>query len=601
VPGSDNRLPAKLRLVLAGYVGIACGFFAGVLACVAAAVVVFFGAYVYDYDYDYVSNLDEALVILVLGSLIPFGLLAADSALEALKTGNRFSGLLRRPSDPRTATVTASTRGGRTLVLDTTPGGYQPLSEVRLALWLKADMLMPGERVTVYGWPDRKEPLLVSSAQRGRVFLGTVTSRSTVPSGPLDEKVSGATLVDWAAWAASTTFSSTGLKSGYDMEEVDAFRSAVRDTFLGGAVFSVSTPPLRSDEVRGKQFSTHRRGYDKTQVDAFLEAAGIRLAAMESADRPVGPLVSGAILAGWADWADSTKFSAGGYTATEVDAFQEAVRDTFLGKSQPPVTADDVRGRQFPSAGEGTAGYDKTQVDAFLDAAGIRLAAMEATDGLEDSGAPRLVIHQVEGLPEEVSRPATRDIQSRQESKKSGRWMIGIGLALTALSIAGPIIASNIASENSGDNSNTSPSPSSSIPGPPEDYKELLSRLPASERSTCRDASSLVSSQLAEAHCSSGWYSLWKTNADGRDWVLASDMKRGDCLHNSLGRKSAYQHWSKNGLSGLLTCFHASDDVCLVEWSIKSLRITGTFRGDDGCYDYKELISKAVRVRDAVK
>ena len=202
---------------------------------------------------------------------------------------------------------------------------------------------------------------------------------------------------------------------------------------------------------------------------------------------------------------------------------------------------------------------------------------------------------------EEVSRPATRDIQSRQESKKSGRWMIGIGLALTALSIAGPIIASNIASENSGDNSNTSPSPSSSIPGPPEDYKELLSRLPASERSTCRDASSLVSSQLAEAHCSSGWYSLWKTNADGRDWVLASDMKRGDCLHNSLGRKSAYQYWSKNGLSGLLTCFHASDDVCLVEWSIKSLRITGTFRGDDGCYDYKELISKAVRVRDAVK
>ena len=229
------------------------------------------------------------------------------------------------------------------------------------------------------------------------------------------------------------------------------------------------------------------------------------------------------------------------------------------------------------------------------------------------TGSKRLVIHQVEGLREEVSRPATRDIQSyewasqwsRQESKKSGRWMIG--LVLTALSIAGPIIAlvkwnsSNIASENSGDNSNTSPSPSSSIPGPPEDYKELLSRLPASERSTCRDASSLVSSQLAEAHCSSGWYSLWKTNADARDWVLASDMKRGDCLHNSLGRKSAYQHWSKNGLSGLLTCFHASDDVCLVEWSIKSLRITGTFRGDDGCYDYKELISKAVRVRDAVK
>ena len=44
--------------------------------------------------------------------------------------------------------------------------------------------------------------------------------------------------------------------------------------------------------------------YDKKQVAAFLDAAGIRLAAMESADRPTGPLVSDAILAGWAEWAD---------------------------------------------------------------------------------------------------------------------------------------------------------------------------------------------------------------------------------------------------------------------------------------------------------
>ena len=66
-------------------------------------------------------------------------------------------------------------------------------------------------------------------------------------------------LVEWAAWAASTTFSSTGLKFGYDKREVDAFRSAVRDTFLG-----VSEPPVRSDDLRGKQFSTHRRGYDKS-------------------------------------------------------------------------------------------------------------------------------------------------------------------------------------------------------------------------------------------------------------------------------------------------------------------------------------------------
>jgi DivIVA domain-containing protein len=144
--------------------------------------------------------------------------------------------------------------------------------------------------------------------------------------------VSGARLVGWAEWAASTTFSSTGLRFGYDKREVDAFRSAVRDTFIG-----VSKSPVRSDDLRGKQFSTHRPGYDTTQVAAFLEAAGIRLAAMESADRPAGPLVSGARLVGWAEWAASTTFRRrSGYPATEVDNYLRAIRDTFLGVSKPP-------------------------------------------------------------------------------------------------------------------------------------------------------------------------------------------------------------------------------------------------------------------------
>jgi DivIVA domain-containing protein len=230
--------------------------------------------------------------------------------------------------------------------------------------------------VKVYMGLGRERPVLVSSAQRGRAFLGMMKSRSTVQPGPitqLDEKVSGATLVDWAAWAASSTFSSTGLRFGYDKREVDAFRSAVRDTFLG-----VRNPPVKSDDLRGTQFSTHRRGYDKTQVVAFLDATALRLAAMESTDRPTGPLLSGALLVGWAEWADSTTFDhrQSGYTATQVDAFQEEIRDTFLGVSQPPVRADDVRGKQFSTD---DAGYDKTQVAAILDAAGIRLAAMEST------------------------------------------------------------------------------------------------------------------------------------------------------------------------------------------------------------------------------
>jgi hypothetical protein len=229
VPGSGDRVPAELRLVLAGYVGIACGLFATALACAMALVLFIFFADALDrYNglYDLLFGL--ALMAVCFGAFVG-AWRGAEEGVHALKTGNRFSRLLRRPSDPHTATVMASKRGGRTLILDIpwdgTGRGYQPLSEVRLALWRKASMLAPGEPVTVYGGPGSENPLLISSAQRGRAFLGRMKSRSTVQPGPvtpLDEKLSGATLIDWAAWAASMTFSSTGLGFGYDKPEVDA-------------------------------------------------------------------------------------------------------------------------------------------------------------------------------------------------------------------------------------------------------------------------------------------------------------------------------------------------------------------------------------------
>ena len=391
VPGSGEKLPAELRLVQREYAGVAFGLFAGALACATASVLfIFFADYLDRYNglYDLLFGL--ALMAFVFGAFVG-AWHGAEEGVHALQARVRFSRLLRRPSDPRTATVMASKRGGRTLILDIpwdgTGRGYQPLSEVRLALWTKAEMLIPDERVTVYGRPGSKNPLLVSSAQRGRAFLSTMEGRSTVGPGPLDEKVSGATLVEWAAWAASTTFSSTGLREGYDKREVDAFRIAVRDTFLPVLQPILRKLPVRSDDVRGKQLSTHRPGYDKAQVDAFLEAAGLRLAAMESTDRPVGPLVSGALLAGWADWADSTTFSKAswrrrGYEQKEVDAFREEIRDTFLGATRSPVRAFNVRGTvssAIPFQREDPH-YDKKQVDAFLVAAGIRLAAMESTD-----------------------------------------------------------------------------------------------------------------------------------------------------------------------------------------------------------------------------
>jgi hypothetical protein len=130
---------------------------------------------------------------------------------------------------------------------------------------------------------------------------------------------------------------------------VDAFQEAIRDTLLG-----VSQPPVRAGNVRGKQFSStdaDHGGYDKKQVAALLEAAAIGLAAMESTDKPQGLLASGAILARWAEWADSTRFSTTallqGYATAEVDAFRKELRDTFLGVRPPPLTWHEAHDRRI--------------------------------------------------------------------------------------------------------------------------------------------------------------------------------------------------------------------------------------------------------------
>jgi hypothetical protein len=52
-------------------------------------------------------------------------------------------------------------------------------------------------------------------------------------------------------------------------------------------------------------------------------------------------------------------------------------------------------------------------------------------------------------------------------------------------------------------------------------------------------------------------------------------------------------------MSGVLACSDDGDHY-FVAWSIDQLRITGEFYGDTGGA-YRELLSKALKVRDGVK
>lgn len=92
-----------------------------------------------------------------------------------------------------------------------------------------------------------------------------------------------------------------------------------------------------------------------------------------------GAEVDGAILA---EWVEARKFSTThlrrGYDRAEVDAFADAIRDTFLEIGEPPLTPDAIRAKQF-STTRLMPGYDYEEVDTFLDEAEKRLAAQPST------------------------------------------------------------------------------------------------------------------------------------------------------------------------------------------------------------------------------
>jgi len=183
----------------------------------------------------------------------------------------RFSKLLRRPGPAHGATVTACERDGRSVTLEVPRGGHASSVEVRLLREMAPEILLPGESVTFYGRADGAGAVLVSSPQRDRTFLGTGKHRPASPAAPETPPPSDAGLADWIE---SRQFSATRLRPGYDKEEVDAFLEAIRNTFAG-----VREPPLTADAVRDEQFSTTRLrpGYDEEEVDVFLDEVEARL------------------------------------------------------------------------------------------------------------------------------------------------------------------------------------------------------------------------------------------------------------------------------------------------------------------------------------
>lgn len=71
----------------------------------------------------------------------------------------------------------------------------------------------------------------------------------------------------WLARVRGVRFPTTRLRSGYAIEDVDAFLRRAEAALTGAA------PPLTPAEIRAAQFATthFQRGYDEEEVDGFLD------------------------------------------------------------------------------------------------------------------------------------------------------------------------------------------------------------------------------------------------------------------------------------------------------------------------------------------
>jgi DivIVA domain-containing protein len=82
----------------------------------------------------------------------------------------------------------------------------------------------------------------------------------------------------------------------------------------------------------------------------------------------------------------------------QVDAFLDAVRDTFSGVRQPPLTAEEIRAKKFTTT-RLRPGYDEKEVDAFLEEAEARLRIRCAECGAETGQVTAVCARAAPGKP----------------------------------------------------------------------------------------------------------------------------------------------------------------------------------------------------------
>lgn len=149
------------------------------------------------------------------------------------------------------------------------------------------------------GAPVARQPPMAADPTAGAAskvagWAAWAAVRASVEQQPsksaLDPEVDGAIL---AEWVEARKFATTRMRPGYDREEVDAFLEAIRETFLG-----IREPFLTPDDIRNSWFSTTRLrpGYEEEEVDEFLDEAGLRLAELTgSASAGPKPLPAGPV------------------------------------------------------------------------------------------------------------------------------------------------------------------------------------------------------------------------------------------------------------------------------------------------------------------